>query len=91
MGKNLPMLLNEAKYNGVMLGLLTMAQVAVVGDDNILPDYIGEDKMAEVLSRQEKERQRIWAELREKYSPEDATDILVGHAFQIRKKWGISE
>lgn len=86
MKNNLSKLLKEAKDKGVSYGLLAMNLVAIVADDNILSDYIEEDKMAEAINRLEKERDRIWLELREDHSAEDATDILVGHAFKIRER-----
>lgn len=89
MGKNLSMLLNEARYKGVQYGTLLMSQINTVGNDNILTDYISEDKMPEVLSRLEAENQRILDELLEKHSVDDATDILIGHASEIKRKWGI--
>lgn len=78
--------LANARAKGVQYGLMAMEQVTLVAAENVLPDYIEDDQMPKALQALEKEMQRIWIELREEHSAEEATDILVGHAFQIRAK-----
>lgn len=75
---------------GVDSGLISMQMVALLACNNVLDDYIVEDKLPQAVKDIEAEMQRIWREeCRE--SPEDAASLLVGHVIEIRKKLGMEE
>ena len=90
------MSLRRARANGVDSGLYAMELVSLIAADNILKDYIEDDKMPTVLRELEKEMQRIWAETtanakRKGQEAMDAADLLVGHCERIRAERGMDK
>ncbi len=73
----------------VKTGALAMSMVTLVSCENVLPDYVEEDKLSEVYRLMEKDMERVWKEARESAQPEEIGDYLIGIVEQIRKKRGI--
>lgn len=77
---------NDAIRHGVSIGALAMSCVTLVSCENVLPDYIEEEKLSEVYRNIEEDMQRVWAEASLEHNPQEIGDYLIGIVEQIRKK-----
>lgn len=97
----LPTLLANAKRKGVEEGLTTMEMVTLIALNNIIEEYLPEDKITEFLKQTEKEMQEVWQSTLDYMATEEKTnkskmrdenaltvgEYLIGHVRRIRNKW----
>lgn len=82
--------INRAMSYGVDLGAMTLSLVVLIACENVLPDYLPDDKLPEVYRGIESEMQRIWAEsVKDKAKAEQAAELLIGTVNNIRLKRGM--
>ena len=89
MNKSLNRALNQYFSRGVNTGALAMSLVTLVSCENVLPDYIEDEKLSEVYRAMEKDMERVWHEAKDSSAPEEIGDYLIGIVEQIRKKRGM--
>ena len=101
----LPTLLAQAKRKGVEEGLTTMEMVTLIALNNIIEEYLPEDRISDFLKRTEKEMQEVWRGTLDYMAEEDKNnkskmrdqnaltvgEYLVGHARRIRERWEMDE
>lgn len=88
MSRSLATALGQYFSRGVNTGAMAMSLVTLVSCENILPDYVEEDKLSEVYRLMEKDMERVWKEAKES-GEEEMGDYLIGIVEQIRKKRGM--
>ena len=105
MSSKLPTLLAQAKRKGVEEGLTTMEMVTLIALNNIIEEYLPEDRISDFLKRAEKEMQEVWRGTLDYMAEEDKNnkskmrdqnaltvgEYLVGHARRIRERWEMDE
>ena len=62
MSRSLATALGQYFSRGVNTGAMAMSLVTLVSCENILPDYVEEDKLSEVYRLMEKDMERVWKE-----------------------------
>ena len=85
----------EADHNvslGIQYGTDLMQRLTLFVLHNVLPDYVEEPKMPEVLNAIEKESQRVWAEaIRECKDPRYMAEWVNVRMRELRKKYEMEE
>ena len=94
MNKSLVKALNDYFIRGLNTGALAMSLAMLLSLENVMPDYVPEEKLSEIYKEMETDLQRVWDEAVNeagKGHGEDVAEILIGHANEIRKKRGMDD
>lgn len=92
MNKSFIKALQQATDKGIEAGASTMSLAVLITCENVLPDYISEEKLSEVFQKFEEELANVWAEahkIARESNVDDASYLLVGHVDEIRRKRGM--
>lgn len=92
MNKSFIRAIQQATDKGIEAGAMTMSLAVLITCENILPDYIGEDKLSEVYQKIEDDLANVWGEahrIAKESNADDASYLLVGHVDEIRRKRGM--
>lgn len=90
MSKQLATVLGQYFARGVDTGAMAMSLAVVISMENVLPEYIDEDKLNEVFKKMEDDVREVWGEATaQSKKNDDIATLLIGHAEEIRKKRGL--
>ena len=92
MNKSFLKAIQQATDKGIEAGASTMSLAVLITCENVLPDYIEEDKLSEVFQKFEEDLENVWGEahrIARESNADDASYLLVGHVDEIRRKRGM--
>jgi len=89
MSKQLARALQQYFDRGFRTGAMAMSLVTLVSLENVMPDFVEDEKLSEVFNLMEEDMERVWNEARNTTEPEGIGDYLIGIVEQIRKKRGM--
>ena len=79
----------DSRRIGVEYGFTAANMLLLLAMYNIADDYLPEDKQGEFAKALEAEENRIYSTTCNN-SPDDIGALYVGHAEEIRRKWGMA-